>query len=105
MRGWNQRYNKLTALQMRTKTSWISCTVVLQVSKARMKIFMWTEGTSGPCTESGSHPTAEPRHLLELGGKDSPVVSESGREVDYRQEEEETQQEVNQQLLTLLNEL
>ena len=48
----------------------------------------------------GSRPTATPRHLLGLGSRDSPVVSESGREVDYQQEDEdEIQQEENQQPL------
>ena len=46
----------------------------------------------------GSRPPGTRRHLLGLGGSDSPVVSESGREVDYQEEEEEErQQEENQQ--------
>lgn len=46
----------------------------------------------------GSRPTAIPRHLLELGSEESPVMSESGREAENQQEEEEgIQQGENQE--------
>ena len=50
----------------------------------------------------GTRSTATPRHLLGLGSRNSPVVSESSREVDYQQEEvDDIQQEENQQPRTV----
>ena len=64
-----------------------------------MKTFTLTEGTSGLCIKSRGLDLLQfpGMRLLELAGRESPVVSRSSREVEDQQDEEIQQEEEMQQ--------